>query len=137
VTTFRSISWPESAKEIIAQRSADPAALTALANRAAFDSAYAEQVDLLGMPADIAVGISADGNCIKVIQVLQAARTRGLVTVTQCGPRVEQLRQNAVGESAQITRPEDPLPVKELHMTTYHILREPVHVFFEQFLEHC
>jgi D-sedoheptulose 7-phosphate isomerase len=37
-----------------------------------------------------------------------------------------------VAEHTLIARSDDPLIVKEVHVTTYHVLWELVHVFFEQ-----
>ena len=49
------------------------------------DSAFAHQVDVLGRPEDIALGISGDGRCANVRAELRAARDAGMPTVSLLG----------------------------------------------------
>ena len=63
----------------------DTSILTALANDYGFESVFSRQVEALGNPGDLLVGISTSGNSRNVIAALQAARSHGLATVAFTG----------------------------------------------------
>src|SRR2546430_13857036 len=65
--------------------SADQAKLTCIANDYDFSEIFARQIQALGRPGDVAVGISTSGNSPNVLKGLQAARAQGLVTVGWTG----------------------------------------------------
>ena len=63
----------------------DTSALTAIGNDYGFDSVYARQVQALGVPGDVAIGLTTSGNSKNVVAGLEAARSAGLVTVALTG----------------------------------------------------
>lgn len=63
----------------------DSSALTAIGNDYGFARLFARQVEALGRPGDVAVGISTSGRSANVTQGLQAAREGGLVPVALTG----------------------------------------------------
>lgn len=63
----------------------DTSVLTAVANDWAFDRVFARQVEALGRPEDVALGISTSGRSANVRAGLDAARARGLATVALTG----------------------------------------------------
>jgi D-sedoheptulose 7-phosphate isomerase len=65
--------------------SADQATLTCIANDYDFSEIFARQIQALGRPGDVVVGISTSGNSPNVLKGLQAARKLGLVTVGWTG----------------------------------------------------
>src|SRR5439155_10129682 len=65
--------------------SADQAKLTSIANDYDFSEVFARQIQALGRPGDVAIGISTSGNSPNVLKGLQAARAQGLVTVGWTG----------------------------------------------------
>ena len=65
--------------------SADQAKLTCIANDYDFSEVFARQIQALGKPGDVAVGISTSGNSPNVLKGLQTARKLGLVTVGWTG----------------------------------------------------
>src|SRR3989442_9785404 len=65
--------------------SADQAKLTCIANDYDFSEIFARQIQALGRPGDVAVGISTSGNSPNVLKGLQVARAQGLVTVGWTG----------------------------------------------------
>jgi len=111
---------------------ADVATLTGLANREGFPEVFALPLRRLAVPADIALGISSDGDCRNVLRGLQTAREQGLLTVGLVGGDGGTIAASGLVDHLLIVRSEDPRVVKEAHVTTYHILWELVHVFFEQ-----
>jgi D-sedoheptulose 7-phosphate isomerase len=61
--------------------STDTSVLTSIANDAAYDDVFARQVQALGRPGDVLIGLSTSGRSANVLAALKAARERGLVTV--------------------------------------------------------
>ena len=111
---------------------ADVATVTGIAGRDGVAEIFAHQIRFLAEPADIALGISADGNCASVLRGLAAAHERGLLTVALVGGDGGVIGTSAAVDHLLVARSADPRVVKEVHVTTYHVLWELVHVFFEQ-----
>ncbi len=57
----------------------DTSALTAIGNDYGFDRLFARQIEALGRPGDVAIGISTSGRSPNVLRGLEAARAGGLV----------------------------------------------------------
>jgi D-sedoheptulose 7-phosphate isomerase len=109
----------------------DVATLTGVANRAGLSEVFAHQVRTLAEPADIALGISTDGNCANVLRGMAEAQRLGLLTVALVGGGGGAVAERAAADHVLVARSTDPRVVKEVHVTTYHILWELVHVFLE------
>lgn len=110
----------------------DAAAITGVARRQGFAEVFAHQVRQWAAPADIALGISPDGHCVDVLRGLQAGHELGLLTVALTGGDGGMLAGSPAIDHVLVAQSDDPAVVKEIHVTTYHILWELVHVFFEQ-----
>jgi D-sedoheptulose 7-phosphate isomerase len=122
---------------------ADVATVTGIAERDGISAIFSHQLRYLAGPADIALGISADGGNPSVLAGLETARELGLLTVAltgsdgpaRDGPAAGTAAGTAVSKAADhvlVAGSSDPRVVKEMHVTLYHILWELVHVFFEQ-----
>jgi len=111
---------------------ADVATVTGVANRVGLAEIFSHQIRFLAEPADIALGISSDGECEDVLRGLEAARDLGMLTVALTGGEGGPIARMPGLDHVLIARSDDPRVVKEVHVTTYHILWELVHVFFEQ-----
>jgi D-sedoheptulose 7-phosphate isomerase len=111
---------------------ADVATVTGLAADAGLAGVFAHQIRLLAEPADIALGITADGNDPSVLAGLAAARQLGLLTIALAGRDGGQAAVSPDVDHVLVARSDDPRVVKEIHVTGYHLLWELVHVFFEQ-----
>jgi D-sedoheptulose 7-phosphate isomerase len=110
----------------------DPATLTGIARTEGFDAVFSAQLRLLASAGDIALGISSDGRCANVLRGLETARELGLLTVALVGGDGGDIAASGAADHMLTARSDDPCIVKEVHVTTYHILWELVHVFFEQ-----
>jgi D-sedoheptulose 7-phosphate isomerase len=118
----------------------DVATITALAARDGLASVFAHQIRQLGEADDIALGISADGHCPSVLAGLRAARDIGMLTIALAGNAHGSASQPGAGQPGAgyavdhllAVVSADPRIVKEIQVTTYHLLWELVHVFFEQ-----
>ena len=110
----------------------DVATITGVAEQDGMAGIFAHQLRYLAAPEDIALGISADGNNESVRAGLAAARERGLLTVALAGGDGGAIARDGIAEHVLTAPAGDPRVVKELQVTTYHVLWELVHVFVEQ-----
>jgi D-sedoheptulose 7-phosphate isomerase len=115
----------------------DVATVTGIAAREGMRAVFARQLRLLARPADIALGIrtgaageDADGD--GVAAALAAAHELGLLTVALAGGGGGDLVASPDIDHLLVTSSGDPRIVKEIQVTTYHVLWELVHVFLEQ-----
>lgn len=63
----------------------DTSCLTAIGNDFGFEQLFARQVDALGQPGDVAIGITTSGQSPNVHLALEKAREKGLVTIALTG----------------------------------------------------
>ncbi len=110
----------------------DVATVTGIAERDGVAAIFAHQIRFLADPADIALGISADGNSVSVQAGLEAAAGLGLLTIALVGGDGGRIAASMAVDHLLLAASDDPRVVKEMHVTTYHVLWELVHVFFEQ-----
>lgn len=111
---------------------ADIATVTGIAEHEGIDAIFGHQIRYLAEPADIALGISADGDNGSVLTGLATARDMGLLTIALVGGDGGQIAAAHVAEHLLTVTSDDPCVIKETQVTTYHVLWELVHVFFEQ-----
>ena len=100
----------------------DTSILSAIGNDYGFDGVFARQIEGLGRPGDVALGISTSGGSVNVIAALEAARSRGLKTIALTGRD-----GGAAGRIADIhvNVPDDSTArVQEVHTTLIHALCE-------------
>ncbi len=112
---------------------ADVATVTGIAEREGMGAIFAHQLRHLAVPADIALGLSADGNSESVLNGLLTAHGMGMLTIALVG-RGRRGDRHQPGGRPRLASRRNPIPavVKEVHVTAYHVLWELVHVFFEQ-----
>ncbi len=110
----------------------DVATVTGIAERDGVDAIFAHQLRFLAGPADIALGISADGHGASVLAGLETAKRLGMLTIALVGGNGGPIASSEAVDHLLAVSSDDPRVVKELQVTTYHILWELVHVFFEQ-----
>ena len=104
----------------------DIASVLGLAQQAGSGEVFARQLRLLGTPHDIALGLMV-GDDQSVWRALAVAREMGLLTIALCG-------EGAAAQPVDFrfaVPSANPSVVQEVQETTYHILWETVHVFFE------
>jgi D-sedoheptulose 7-phosphate isomerase len=97
----------------------DTSFLTAYANDCGFDGIFARQVQALGRPGDVLLGISTSGNSPNVIQAVELARATGLRTVslTGSGGRLGKLADVAIAVPNDDTQ-----HIQETHLAVEHLL---------------
>lgn len=97
----------------------DTSFLTAYVNDFGFDGVFARQVETLGAPGDVLIGISTSGNSQNVIQAVESARKLKMRTIGLAGSggRLPKLVDVVVAVPSQSTQ-----HIQEAHITIGHIL---------------
>jgi D-sedoheptulose 7-phosphate isomerase len=105
----------------------DTSALTAIANDYDFDRVFSKQVEALGQPGDVLLGISTSGNSKNVVEAMSAAHDKNMVVIALTG--------RDGGAMAKMLRPTDhhlnvahprTMRVQEIHLLVIHCLCEVV-----------
>jgi D-sedoheptulose 7-phosphate isomerase len=65
----------------------DTSALTAVGNDFGYEQVFSRQVESLGRPGDVLVGISTSGSSRNVVRSFEVAKSRGIVTVAMTGAK--------------------------------------------------
>jgi D-sedoheptulose 7-phosphate isomerase len=97
----------------------DTSIITSIGNDYHFDDIFSKQVQALGSPGDIAVGISTSGSSKNVIKAMTAAKEIGMFTIglTGKGGRLAELSDLAFCVNSEKTA-----RIQEVHVTLEHIL---------------
>ncbi len=97
----------------------DTSFLTAFANDFDFEGVFARQVQALGKPGDVLIGISTSGNSKNVIRAIEAARAAHVRTIvlTGSGGRLTEMADVAIAVPSAHTQ-----YVQEAHLAIEHIL---------------
>lgn len=104
----------------------DTSILTSIANDFGFEYVFARQIEALGAPGDIALGISTSGNSANVLHALRTAREMGLVTIGFTGEDGGELK-DAVDICFRVPSNSTPR-IQEMHITVAHTLCELIEV---------
>jgi len=100
----------------------DTSALTSIANDSSYDQVFSRQVEALGDKGDIALALSTSGTSANIINALNTARRKGLLTVAMTG--------QGGGKLAPLTDylldvPSAATPrIQEVHLLLLHILAQ-------------
>jgi len=73
---------------------ADASILTALGNDYGFDRIFARQVEALGRPGDVLIGLSTSGRSPNVLAAFAIAKERGMATVSFVGGKSDSVLDN-------------------------------------------
>ncbi|MEZ5319822.1 MAG: SIS domain-containing protein [Vicinamibacterales bacterium] len=99
---------------------ADSAVVTSIANDFGFDVVFARQVEAIGRPGDVVIGVTTSGRSPNVNAALSAARSAGLKTVAITG------RDGGdAGPLADVhvnVPADDTARIQEVHRTLVHVL---------------
>ncbi len=98
--------------------------LTALSNDYGYERVFARQVEALGRPGDVLVGLSTSGGSLNVVEALKTARENGLRTIALTGERggpVADASDVAIRAPSRRTQ-----LVQELHIAMGHALCEVI-----------
>ena len=100
--------------------------LTAIANDYGFEHVFSRQIQGLGRPGDVAMGLSTSGNSPNVLRGLAAARELGLRTVALTGASGGKLK-DSLDLDFCVCVPSDETPrIQECHTLIGHVISELV-----------
>ena len=108
----------------------DASVLTSVANDYAFERVFARQVEALGRPGDVALGITTSGASANVVTALETATALGLQTIALTGRdggaagRAAAIHVNVPSASAA--------RVQEVHRTLLHVMCDLVERAIDQ-----
>jgi D-sedoheptulose 7-phosphate isomerase len=102
----------------------DSSTLTAIANDYDYARVFARQLEALGCPGDVAIGLSTSGRSANVLGALRVATKRGMVTVALTG---EGGLESDEGVHLCLRVPSrDTARIQEAHITAIHCICELV-----------
>ncbi len=96
----------------------DTSALTAIANDLGFERLFARQVEALGRPGDVALGITTSGRSANVTLALETARDAGLIAAAFAGRDGGDLV--GLADPLLIVPAQDTQRIQEMHITIGH-----------------
>ena len=102
----------------------DTSILTAVANDYGYDTVFARQVQALGEPGDVLVGISTSGNSKNVLLAVEEARAKGITCIgmtAEGGGKMAAACDICLAVPAKVTA-----RAQEMHILMGHILCELV-----------
>jgi D-sedoheptulose 7-phosphate isomerase len=115
LATELTVRYRKSRKAIAAiALTTDTSALTAAGNDLGFDQIFARQLEALGRPGDVAIGISTSGTSPNVIAALKQARAGGLVTAALGGRKGGDLAQ--VADHLLVVPSDTTARIQEMHI---------------------
>jgi D-sedoheptulose 7-phosphate isomerase len=97
----------------------DTSALTAIGNDYGYESVFARQVEALGHAGDVLIGISTSGRSVNVVKALEAAKAKGITTVSFTGCEA---RDMAIAEYQLRVPASETAKIQELHIASGHII---------------
>jgi D-sedoheptulose 7-phosphate isomerase len=112
--------------------SVNASSLTAIGNDYGFDVVFSRQIEALGRPGDVAIGISTSGNSPNVLKGMSAAKRITLQTIALTGCTGGELKNAA--DHCICVPSTDTARIQECHILIGHILSELVEqtIFYEQ-----
>jgi D-sedoheptulose 7-phosphate isomerase len=104
--------------------SMDAATLTAISHDSGRDGLFATQLATLARPGDIAIGLSATGDCASVAVGLEEARARNILAVGILGGNGGTTLRTGAADVAIVVPSSDPSHVEEVQASIYHVMTE-------------
>ncbi len=114
--------------------STDSSVLTSIGNDFSFDLVFVKQVQALGKPEDLALGISTSGTSANVVKAMATAREMGLRTAALTGGTSCPGGDLAANCDILLNVPSDATPhIQETHLWIEHLLCQMVEqIMFEE-----
>lgn len=103
---------------------ADTAIITAWANDVGYEEVFARQVEAMGKPGDMLVGMSTSGRSANVVRAFEQAKSVGIRTLAIVGGDGGTLR--SISDEALVVPSRDTQRIQEVHGLLIHTLAELV-----------
>ncbi len=98
----------------------DTSTLTAAGNDIGFDAIFSRQIEAIGRPGDLALGISTSGKSPNVLRALRTARERGLVAAGFTGGTSGEMSHET--DVLLVVPSTDTARIQEMHITLGQLL---------------
>jgi D-sedoheptulose 7-phosphate isomerase len=102
----------------------DTSLITAGANDIGYDNVFARQIEGLGKPGDVLVGISTSGNSVSIIKAIEMAKQKGVGTIALLGGTGGKIK--GIADCEIIIPSSNTQRIQEGHITVGHIVCESV-----------
>lgn len=102
----------------------DTSVLTAIGNDDAFENIFSRQVEAIGRPGDVLVGLSTSGQSENVLRALKAARAKKMKTLGLTGRVAPKMGE--VSDIIVYAPSSDTSTIQECHIVFGHILCETI-----------
>jgi len=102
----------------------DTSILTAISNDYTFDNVFSRQVEALGKPKDVLIGISTSGNSKNVVEAFRRAKEKEMTCISLTGLDGGQLKEMSDLNLSSFTNHTP--RVQEMHILMIHIICEYV-----------
>jgi len=102
----------------------DPAAATCITNDFGVEALFARQVEGLGQPGDVFIGLTTSGTSSNVVAALKVAREKGLVTIGWLGRDGGLAKEHC--DHPIVVPGEDTARIQEAHLILLHYFAEVV-----------
>lgn len=99
----------------------DTSVLTCIGNDSDFDFIFSRQVEALGKPGDILVGISTSGGSANILKALEAARLLGLTTIGFTG-EIGRQKMGTKCDLCLVVPSADTPRIQESHIFVWHVI---------------
>lgn len=100
----------------------DTSVITCVANDYNYDDIFSRQVEALGRPGDVLIGISTSGNSANVLRAVKTAKEMGLTTIALLGKGGG--TTNDLADHVLVVPSESTARIQEAHILIGHILCE-------------
>ncbi len=105
----------------------DTSVITSIGNDFSYDLIFVKQIQALGKPEDLALGISTSGTSANVVKAMTTAREMGLKTAVLTGGSVAPAGELSHSCDLILNVPTDATPhIQETHLWLEHVLCEIV-----------
>jgi D-sedoheptulose 7-phosphate isomerase len=108
---------------------ANTSILTAVANDFGYETIFERQVEGLGKPGDVLIGISTSGNSKNVVLAIEKARSIGIKTVSFTGfkgGKMKEISDHCINVPSDITN-----NIQEMHIAVGHLICGQIEVALE------
>lgn len=99
--------------------------ITSIANDSDFKYIFSRQIEAIGRPGDIAVGISTSGTSANVLEALKTARASKLETIMLCGRDSKTAGNPGSAAIIRVDSTDTPL-IQEIHLFILHFIAEMI-----------
>lgn len=100
--------------------STDTSAITACANDLSYEDIFSRQIEALGKPGDVAIGISTSGNSENVIRALEMAKKMGVTPAAFGGKGGGAM--NGIANPYLVVPSDTTARIQEMHILVGHLL---------------